>query len=311
MSGVSLTRHIRNRINRYYSPIEARLPTNWLLLLPGAVLLLVIVGVPLAAAILLSFSTYNLTYSPQPTYSGPENYVVHVLGDGGFINATVNTVVFVAGAVGLEFLLGFAFALLLWGQFRGRDAFRALLLTPMFVAPIAAGLTFRFLFDPQMGVVPHLLGFVGLGDIPWFSDPALAMLTIIVADVWQWTPYMVVLLLAGLESLPAEPYEAAEIDGASTVDQFVEITLPLMRPVIAATLLIRIIDASKVFAKVYTMTSGGPGVATETLAWYIYKVGFQFYHLGAAASQAVTVLLMIVGLGYVQTYVIERSETYE
>jgi multiple sugar transport system permease protein len=179
----------------------------------------------------------------------------------------------------------------------------------MFVAPIAVGLMFRFIFDPQMGIVPHLLGFVGLGGVDWFSNPMLAMFTVIVADVWQWTPYMIILLLAGLESLSSAPYEAARIDGASRFEQFTEITLPLMRPVIAATLVIRTIDASKVFAKIYTMTNGGPGTATETVAWFIYKTGFQSYHLGVAASQAVTVLLMIIGLGYVQTFVIEEENS--
>jgi len=261
-------------------------------------------------ALVLSFSEYNLTFSTVPTLVGLDNYVDGVLRDDLFVNAVVNTAVFVAAAVTLEFLLGFGLALLLWDNFPGRGLFRAVLLTPMFVAPVAVGLMFRFIFDSQMGVVPHLLGFVGLGEVGWFTDPTLAMAIIVLGDVWQWTPYMVILLLAGLQALPSEPYEAARIDGASSLEQFLEITLPLMRPVIAATLIIRIIDASKVFAKIFTMTSGGPGTATETVAWYIYKTGFQSYHLGTAASQSVTVLLMIIGLGYVQTYVVGREEEY-
>jgi len=310
MATRSPSRRFRRVLNDVYAPIENRLPTGWVLVTPASLLLGFVVAVPLVTALLLSFTEYNLTFSTFPTFVGLENYVDGVLNDDLFVNAVVNTAVFVAAAVTLEFLLGFGLALLLWDQFPGRGLFRAVLLTPMFVAPVAVGLMFRFVFDSQMGVVPHVLGFVGLGDLGWFTDPTLAMVAIVLGDVWQWTPYMVVLLLAGLQALPSEPYEAARIDGASSLEQFFEITLPLMRPVIAATLIIRIIDASKVFAKVYTMTSGGPGIATETVAWYIYKTGFQHYHLGAAASQSVTVLLMIIGLGYVQTYVVGREEEY-
>lgn len=307
MSTKSPSRRLRNQFSRYYTPVERRFSVSWLLLLPGGVLLALIVALPLLTGIGLSFTEYNLTLSDVPTLLGLENYIDAVLLNDQFLNSVFNTAVFVAGAVTLELGFGFGLALLLWGRFPGRGLFRAVLLTPMFVAPIATGLMFRFMFDPQMGVIPYLLGMVGLGGISWFSDPTLAMVTVIVADVWQWTPYMIILLLAGLESLPSAPYEAARIDGASRLDQFLEITLPLMRPVIAATLIIRTIDASKVFAKIYTMTSGGPGTATETIAWFIYRTGFQSYHLGAAASQAVTVLLMIIGLGYVQTFVIEED----
>jgi multiple sugar transport system permease protein len=309
MSTKSVPRRLRQRLNAVYAPIERRFPVSWLLVSPGGLLLALVVAVPIVTAIALSFTEYNLTFSATPVVVGVENFIREVVFNRQFLRALFNTAVFVVGAVTLELLFGFGLALLLWGNFPGRGVFRALLLTPMFVAPVAAGLMFRFIFDSQMGVVPHLLSYVGLGELGWFTDPALAMLTIIIADVWQWTPYMLILLLAGLESLPSAPYEAARIDGASRVEQFIDITLPLMRPVIAATVVIRTIDATKVFAKVYTMTSGGPGVATETLAWFIYKTGFQHYHLGIAASQAVTVLLMIIGLGYVQMFVIERGET--
>lgn len=310
MTDISLRRRFRHVLSDVYRPVENRFPTGWVLLSPASALLGLVVALPLGTALLLSLTEYNLTYSTVPTVVGLQNYVVDVAGNPLFVNALLNTVVFVVAAVLLEFLLGFGLALLLWRRFPGRGVFRAVMLTPMFVAPVAVGLMFRFMFNTQMGVVPHLLGTVGLGGVSWFTDPTLAMGVIVLADVWQWTPYMIVLLLAGLEALPADPYEAARIDGATSREQFLEITLPLMRPVIGAALLIRIIDASKVFAKVYTMTNGGPGISTETLAWYIYKTGFQHYHLGVAASQSVTVLLMIVGLGYVQTYVVGRGEDY-
>jgi multiple sugar transport system permease protein len=208
-------------------------------------------------------------------------------------------VVFVVGAVLLQFLFGFGLALLLWGSERRRKLFMPLLLAPMFITWIAVGLIFRFLLSPEIGVVPYLLGFVGLGKIPWLSDPTFALFSIIIADTWEWTPFIMILTLAGLESLPSAPHEAARTDGASDVEVFFDVTLPLMKPVIATALLIRSIEASKVFPKVIGMTNGGPGIATESVSFLIYKNGFTNFNLGPAATQAVSVTLMIIGFVYV------------
>lgn len=260
---------------------------------------MIVVGLPILGVIFLSFTEFNVASTGIPELVGFENFAESVLFNDQFYNAVFVTAKFVVGAVALQFGLGFAIALLLWGQPAHRRVFLPILLAPMFITWIAVGLVFRFLFDPQLGIVPLLLGYVGLGGIPWLSDPTFALLSIVIADVWQWTPFLTVLILAGLESLPAEPHQAARIDGASEFEVFVDVTLPLLRPVIGTAVFIRAIEATKVYPKVLAMTKGGPGIATESASYLIYRTGFRNFQIGAASSQAVTVTLMILGFIYV------------
>jgi len=217
-----------------------------------------------------------------------------------------NTLTFVFLAMGLEIIIGFSLALLLYRPGRFRNFFRAVLLTPMFITPIAVGLMFRFLLNLQLGVLPYLLNKVGV-TIDWFS-PKLALFSIILIDVWQWTPFMLLLLLAGLESLPPEPFEAARVDGASGWSTFYKVTLPLMRPVLSVALIIRMLDAFKVFEYIYAITRGGPGERTETILYHIYKVGFRFFRMGEAASMAYTLILITLALVAVLYYNMKRGE---
>jgi multiple sugar transport system permease protein len=169
---------------------------------------------------------------------------------------------------------------------------------PMFVTWVAVGLMFRFMFENGIGIVPLLLSQVGI-NISWFSDPTFALVAIILSDVWEWVPFMMVLLLAGLESLPDAPHEAARTDGANRIEMFFDVTLPMMYPVIGVAVFVRIIEASKVFPKVLAMTEGGPGASTETVSYMIYEVGFRDFGIGVAASQAVTITLMLFAGLYV------------
>lgn len=292
------TRSIKRRFRRVTAAIERRFPVPWLLISPAVVLLAASVAVPVIVVVWLSLTDASLAGS-IPEFIGLENYTTNVLSNSRFYNSLFVTVVFVVGAVLSQFVLGFGFALLLWGQERRRKVFMPILLAPMFITWIAIGLIFRFLLSPDTGVIPYLLGFVGLGAIQWLSDPTWAMVSLIISDTWEWTPFIMVLTLAGLESLPKAPHEAARTDGASEFEVFKDVTLPLMKPVIATALLIRSIEASKVFPKVLGMTNGGPGTATESVSFLIYKTGFTNFNLGPAAAQAVTVTLMIIGFVYV------------
>jgi multiple sugar transport system permease protein len=169
----------------------------------------------------------------------------------------------------------------------------------MFVTPIAVGLMFRFLLNQQLGPIPEILGKAGI-TIDFFG-PSLALPTIIAIDVWQWTPFMVLLLLAGLESLPRQPFEAARVDGASWWLTFRKVTLPLLRPVIGIAILLRALDAFKIFEYVFATTRGGPGNATDTLQYLIYRTGFGFFRLGEAAAMGfvlVGVVLLLVAVLY-------------
>ncbi len=274
-----------------------RIPIGLRFLTPLLALLAVVFAYPLGYSLYLSLTDRRIT-SQQTQFVGIDQFtgLVH---NSDYGVAMRNTLVFVFLAVGIELLLGLALALMLQRQRRARDLTRAFLLTPMFVTPIAVGLMFRFLLNQQLGAIPELLGKLGI-TIDFFG-PSLALLTIVAIDVWQWTPFMVLLLLAGLESLPKQPFEAARVDGASTWMTFRRVTLPLLRPVIAIAVLLRALDAFKVFEYVFATTRGGPGNATETIQYQIYRTGFQFFRLGEAAAMAfvlVAVVLLIVTVLY-------------
>ena len=217
---ISRIRRTRRYTRRFFRSLEERVPVEYLLVGPAILTLLIVVGLPILGVIFLSFTEFNVASTGIPELVGFENFAESVLFNDQFYNAVFVTAKFVVGAVALQFGLGFAIALLLWGQPAHRRVFLPILLAPMFITWIAVGLVFRFLFDPQLGIVPLLLGYVGLGGIPWLSDPTFALLSVVIADVWQWTPFLTVLILAGLESLPAEPHQAARIDFTPTLESF-------------------------------------------------------------------------------------------
>jgi len=291
----SRAKHEIRRVTQY---LERRFPVPWLLIAPATLLLAAVVALPIVFLLWLSMTDASLAGS-VPSFIGLENFREAVLSNGRFYNSVVITVTFVVGAVFMQFVIGFGLALMLWGRERRRQLLMPILLAPMFITWIAVGMMFRFILDAETGIIPHLLSFVGLGGIPWMSDPTLALVSIMIADTWEWTPFILVLTLAGLESLPRTPHEAARTDGASDLEVFRDVTLPLMKPVIVTALLIRSIEASKVFPKILAMTNGGPGTATESVSFLIYKTGFTNFNLGPAASQAVTVTLMVLGFVYV------------
>jgi multiple sugar transport system permease protein len=297
---MSLNRYIRINLQPVYQYLNDNIRPELLYASPATSILLLFAAGPVLGVIALSLTSFNLAQSTIPSVIGLNNFINEVITNSLFHNAVIVTSKFIFVAVLLQFLLGFGIALLLKGRIRTRQIFLPVIITPMFITNVAVGLMFRFILDPQTGFVSYLLGYFGIGSISWFTDPQLALAAVILADVWQFTPYMTLLLLAGLESIPQSPIEAAKTDGASPVEVFIDIILPLMKPVILAALVIRTLDASKVFGKVYTMTDGGPGTSTETLSYYIYQVGFRDFELGVASAQATSILLMIIGFGVVR-----------
>lgn len=285
---------------------ETMIPFKYRLLLPMAVTLAAVLIYPLLFSLWASLHDYRLTALGDVRWVGLEHYAA-LATNRSFWNAMHNTVIFVAVAVGLEFALGFLLAILLHRATPFRHVFRALLLTPAFITPIAVGLIFRFLLNSQLGVIPHLLRSVGV-DVDWFG-PNLALFSLALIDVWQWTPFMMLLLLAGLEALPPEPFEAARVDGATGWQVLRHITFPLMRPVILASLLIRMLDAFKVYEYVYAITRGGPGESTETIQYHIYRVGFLYYRAGEAAAMAYVLMAVILLFVVVLFYVVRREAT--
>ncbi len=260
---------------------------------PLVALFVGVVGFPLGYAAYLSVTDYKLTDRGTPAIVGADNFVA-TFGDGAFWNAFATTAVYVVIAVGLELAVGLAIALALQKQRWAKDLTRSMLLAPMFITPIAVGLTFRFLLNDQLGAIPALLDTIGISYD--FFGPGKALFTLALIDVWQWTPFMVLLLLAGLESIPKEPLDAARVDGAGGLYVLRRITLPLLAPVLVVAILLRSLDAMKVFEYVFATTRGGPGTETETLQYFIYQTGIQFFRLGSASSMAFVVLVVVLAV---------------
>jgi multiple sugar transport system permease protein len=271
---------------------------------PLVALFVGVVGFPLVYAAYLSVTDYKLTDRGAPSLVGADNYLA-TLADGPFWHAFGTTALYVVVAVGLELLIGLAIALALQKQRWARDLTRSMLLAPMFITPIAVGLTFRFLLNDQLGAIPAMLHAIGL-DYDFFG-PGRALYTLAFIDVWQWTPFMVLLLLAGLESIPKEPLDAARVDGAGGLYVLRRVILPLLAPVLVVAILLRSLDAMKVFEYVFATTRGGPGTETETLQYFIYQTGIQFFRLGSASSMAFVVLVLVLAVIVVAFRRMERT----
>ena len=263
------------------------------LLLPLLTVMAAIMLYPIGFSLWLSLQDYRITRPDDAAFAGLDNYAL-ILTDPSFGNALRNTLVFVFGAVTLELALGLGLALLVHRLRLLSGVVRSILLAPMFVTPIAVGLMFRFLLNAEIGVVSYHLGLAGV-SVDWFG-PKLALFSLILIDVWQWTPFMLLMFLAGLESLPRAPFEAARIDGAGAWLTFRALTLPLLMPVLVIAVIIRALDAFKVFEYVFAITRGGPGDATETLMYFIYQTGFRFFRMGEAAAAAIVVICLTMAL---------------
>lgn len=261
------------------------------MLAPLLVLFAAAVGYPLLYSFYLSLTNYTITRPNSVRLVGADQYV-RALQDPNYWSALRVTFVFVVCSVLLELCIGMALALALQRQRWARDFTRSFLLTPMFVTPIAVGLMFRFLLNQQLGVIPAVLAKFGVSYD--FFGSGKALFSLVVMDAWQWTPFMVLLLLAGLESLPRQPFEAARVDGATALYTLRRVTLPMMSSVLVVAVLIRSLDAMKVFEYVYAITRGGPGTETQTAQYFIYQTGITFFRLGLASAMAYILLAIVM-----------------
>ena len=255
-----------------------------------------------ALAVLLALSIYPLIYSvtislQQETAAGISwtlGNFTRLFSDGFFWTAMVHTVIYAAVALTCEFLLGLGLALLLNNQIRGRGFFRASLLVPMMLPTVVVGVVWRLMLNPNFGAINGTLKQFGVDteSLTWTASPKLAMLSVIAVDVWQWTPFVFLVLLAGLQAIPQEPYEAALIDGSNVWATFWHVTLPLLKPSILIVLLLRTMDLLRVFDQIFILTEGGPGFATETISLYIYRAAFRFFDFGYAAAMSFVLLAL-------------------
>jgi multiple sugar transport system permease protein len=271
-----------------------------------------------AVAVLLALSIYPLLYAVRVSLqvgTGArarwtlQNFA-RLWSDEFFLAALSHTLVYAMVALTFEFLLGLALALLLNREMRGRSLWRASLLVPLMLPPVVVGVVWRLMLNPNFGAINGTLKSLGLDTdaLTWTASPKLALASVIAVDVWQWTPFIFLILLAGLQAIPHEPLEAALLDGSSPWQTFRHITLPLLKPAILIALLLRTMDLLRVFDQIFILTEGGPGFATETISLYIYRVAFRFGNFGYAAAMSFALLLLtnIISLLYIR--LLQRQE---
>ena len=278
--------------------LERWIDTNrrWVMLAPAVIVLLVLVAFPTVYMFTVAFQKFNPAQMGANEWIGLDNFA-RLLTDQKFHNALKNTLVFTAVAVSLEFLLGLGFALLVDKYLQRLTFIKTILLIPMMLPPIAVALNWRLLMQPRFGVINDVLSRVfGLEPVLWTAKIETAMISLIIVDVWEWTPFVFLMVLAGLAGLPRDPYEAADIDGANAWHKFRDLTWPFLKPVIAIVVLLRVMDAFRIFDQVFILTRGGPAGATETLSLYLYKIAFQFFDLGYASAMSLFMLVLTIGV---------------
>ncbi|HVL17109.1 MAG TPA: sugar ABC transporter permease [Gemmatimonadales bacterium] len=279
---------------------EARL--GWAMVLPAVGTILLIALFPLVWTVWESLHLHDLRmpWLGRP-FIGLDNYL-EALGDERFREALVHTLAFTVASVTLELTLGCVLALAMNRTFRGRGLVRAAILVPWAIPTVVAALIWRFMFDGDSGIVNAALASLGVDPPVWFVDRLAAWVPVVLGDVWKETPFVALLLLAGLQGIDASLYEAARIDGASAWRQFRHITLPLLKPALLVALIFRTRDAFRVFDLVYVMTGGGPGTATEPIALYTFTSLLQNLRFGYGSALSVLVFLVafLLALGYIR-----------
>jgi len=263
------------------------------LLAPTAIFALALTILPLGYAVLTSFRSFR--FGQPIAFVGLQNYLT-LFRDSNFYSSLGTTLTFTVVSTAFEFVLGMILALLLKDEFPWQGLIRSGLMIPMVIAPVVVGIVWRLLYSSDVGLFSHVMQYLTGHPLNVLSDPLLALPGIILVDIWEWTPFMFLILLAGIQSLPQEPFEAARVDGASAWETFRHLTLPMLRPVIVVAVLIRALDAFTVFDQVYVLTQGGPGVATEVSTLMVYKAAFRFSQIGYAAAMSITLLILVLAL---------------
>jgi multiple sugar transport system permease protein len=257
------------------------------LLLPVLSLVVIITTIPFVMAVLRAVTT------DAGQFVGLDNFA-HALENGQLVDAVKQTAIYGAIVLPSEILLGLGLALLVHREVRSpgiRAAIYVAAMIPIVIPQIAVGVVFRLVYGPDYGVINAMLGLQGHDQILWLSQPALAMLSVASVDIWQWTPFVYLIMFAGFQTVPTESVEAAQVDGATSWTQFRHIELPYLRPLLLLVLFFRLADVVRVFDHVYVLTGGGPGATTQFLSLYLYRIAFRFSDLAQASALAVVVMV--------------------
>jgi multiple sugar transport system permease protein len=274
----------------------------WVLLMPLALYLVTWRLLPLLYMGWLSLTSWNIGRGAPPAFIGIGNYV-RLLSDGRFLGAVKVSASFMLIATSLEVVLGVGLALLVNRGFRGQSLVRGILLVPMITSPVAVGTIWYLLYNSKIGPLTTFVEWLGFGTQDWLGATSTALLAIVAADLWEWTPFVFLLVLSGLQGIPDAVLEAARIDGASAWRVFRFITLPLLRGVIVAAGILRAMDAVKIFDTIFIMTGGGPGRSTESASLLVYRTAFTQFEFGYAASMVMVILMLTTSLYWLYTQI--------
>jgi len=275
--------------------ISHRIERNlaWIFPLPAALFVLLMMIFPVFYTLFLSLNDWNMSSGGAMTFIGVQNYV-DMFKEPRFWQSVVRTFYLAGLAVAVETILGVAIAILLHRDFKGKGTMKLILLLPMVTTPVAIGLAWTLFYEPTIGLANYSLGLFGLPPLKWIASNVFVIPSIAIVDVWEWTPMIALICLAGLAGLPQEPFESAHVDGVRGFQMLRYITLPLLSPTIIVAVVLRAIDALKTFDIIYVMTTGGPGYASETLNIYAYNLGFGYFRFGAASAALVALFFLVL-----------------
>jgi multiple sugar transport system permease protein len=268
---------------------------SWVFPLPSIIIMLILMAFPVAYTIYLSFTKWSPTSLGTPDFIGLENYFKLIFDDTRFLNALWRTIWFTVAAVGIQAVLGVGLALIFNREFMGRGVIRTVFLMSMVATPVAIALVWMMIMDINTGILNYFFDLVAGVRVGWLSDRKIVLWSMIIIDTWQWTPFIMLISLAGLSALPTDPYESAVIDGASPLQLFWYLTLPMLRPTLMVALMFRSIDALKTFDIIYVITQGGPAYASETLNLYGFSQGFNYFNMGYASALLVLYFVLVMG----------------
>lgn len=278
---------------------------------PAVLILLSLVVFPMIFSLALSFHDWNAIRAKGWEWAGLNNYKTILFQDPYFRDSAKVTLFYLIGTVPVQFLLGLGVALIL-SQITTKiiGFLRTTLIIPTIMTPIVVGIIWRLMYNPDVGILNYFLTSFGFAPVNWTGMPGTALPSVMMADIWEWTPFMALIMLAGLQALPQEPYEAAKVDGASAWQTFRYITLPFLAPTMLVALLIRLMDAFKTFDLVFVLTQGGPGMSTEILNYYTYRYGFKFFHLGYASALSWLLAIVVTIISQILVRRIRAKGTY-
>lgn len=280
---------------------------KWIYILPAVLFVLIMMLFPIIYTVRISFFEWSMSATTPPSWVGLDNYIA-LMKDGRFWHAVGATFYFTIVALVAEVVLGVAIAVLLARNFRGKNVVKTIFLLPMVATPVAMGLVWMLIYEPTIGVANTMLKSLGFQPLLWLASTSQVIPSLIIVDVWEWTPMISLIVMAGIATLPSDPYEAADVDGANGWQKFTSITLPLLRPTILVAAMLRLIDVLKTFDIIYATTQGGPNFASETLNLYGYVLGFQYFKLGTASALLVLFFLLVMLLTLFMIWMRKRLE---